>query len=222
MGLEMLLPNVSVSKRIRRVKADLQQLLQSEGIGISLVSDSEKLSRSLMDLSSLDYSSWRYLWLLFCGMGQQLSPNYSSYCNGRIAADLEEWLSSYSQQSNRRRRSLPDKSTTPSDTDLEDVEGDEVEGSGVPHVMLLQAPSGCGKTSSVYNAAEALGLGVIEINASQNRSGPAVKKVNKLTTLFIYSPASVAVLRGCPVSQCEPSHLFHESDPVRRGGRRCL
>lgn len=43
--------------------------------------------------------------------------------------------------------------------------------------MVLQGPSGSGKSAAVHEAARALGFKVIEVNAGQARSGPTVKKL---------------------------------------------
>lgn len=45
------------------------------------------------------------------------------------------------------------------------------------NVMVLQGPSGSGKSAAVHEAARALGFKVIEVNASQARSGATVKKL---------------------------------------------
>ena len=65
----------------------------------------------------------------------------------------------------------------------EDFEGNElnyngVNGSGgISNAALIYGPSGVGKTSAVYCIASSLGFDVIEINASQARSGGAIRQL---------------------------------------------
>ena len=44
------------------------------------------------------------------------------------------------------------------------------------NVMVLEGPSGSGKSAAVHQCARALGYRVIEVNASQTRNGPSIKK----------------------------------------------
>jgi MoxR-like ATPase len=53
---------------------------------------------------------------------------------------------------------------------------EEDEGEALTNVMVLEGPSGSGKSAAVYDCARKLGIRVIEVSASQQRSGSAVKK----------------------------------------------
>jgi hypothetical protein len=98
---------------------------------------------------------------------------------GEWSAEEDDELQDSSDEEcgrDRRRGSRASASVAASADPRSSPGGEEDEGEALTNVMVLEGPSGSGKSAAVYDCARKLGIRVIEVSASQQRSGSAVKK----------------------------------------------
>ena len=118
----------------------------------------------------------------------------SAVCGNRAStAAMRRWLVKWAEDAKKGPAKKPAKKRKKkrkkkgSDSDLDDFMVDDSDDSDVDNlldfvdeadegssVMLLSGPPGVGKTAAVYACAMELGYQVIEVNASQQRSGKAI------------------------------------------------
>jgi hypothetical protein len=90
--------------------------------------------------------------------------------------ELRDSSDDEAQSSRARRSSRASASASACAAPLGAEGGEEDEGETLTNVMVLEGPSGSGKSAAVHDCARKLGIRVIEVSASQQRSGAAVKK----------------------------------------------
>ncbi|XP_047993652.1 ATPase family AAA domain-containing protein 5 [Leguminivora glycinivorella] len=88
--------------------------------------------------------------------------------NFETTKELKKWLESWSSNDDKRKMNGADSDSSDfyhSDTDSRDSV------KPIDNLLILNGPTGCGKTSCVYAVAADLAIKVIEVNASSKRNG---------------------------------------------------
>ncbi|XP_042034946.1 uncharacterized protein LOC121781273 isoform X1 [Salvia splendens] len=90
---------------------------------------------------------------------------------------LSEWLHLWHTRGSLIIRGCTDEvNSTPKDDDFDYQQSDDDGEESLKNVLLVTGPVGCGKSASIYACARDQGFQIIEINASDWRSGALVKQ----------------------------------------------
>lgn len=94
----------------------------------------------------------------------------------------------------------------------------DVEGEGLKNVLLLTGPVGCGKSAALYACAKEQGFDVIEVNASECRSGALVKqKFGEAMESHGLNKWPVEDIEGLQDNKIVHEHLFSQKETRLKG-----
>lgn len=94
----------------------------------------------------------------------------------------------------------------------------DTEAEGLKNVLLLTGPVGCGKSATLYACAKEQGFDVIEVNASECRSGALVKqKFGEAMESHGLNKRSVEDIEGLQDNKIVPENLFSQKETRLKG-----
>lgn len=141
--------------------------------------------------------------------------------NSKSVMFLNDWLRSWHDRvfgsDKENNNTIQDDDWSVFQDDSETLSKD-TEAGGLKNVLLLTGPVGCGKSAALYACAKEQGFDVIEVNASECRSGALVKqKFGEAMESHGLNKRSVEDIEGLQDNKIVPENLFSQKETRLKG-----
>lgn len=141
--------------------------------------------------------------------------------NSKSVMFLNDWLRSWHDRvfgSDKENNSTSEDDDWDVFQDESETVSKDVERDGLKNVLLLTGPVGCGKSAALYACAKEQGFDVIEVNASECRSGALVKqKFGEAMESHGLNKRSIEDIEGLQDSKIVDEHLFSGKEKGMKG-----
>ncbi|KAH9558694.1 hypothetical protein CY35_06G021400 [Sphagnum magellanicum] len=168
-----------------------------------------------------------------CGQNYLWTDRYQpqtskQVCGNRVSVEaLNNWLSSWRERIllgvTTNKENADDDSDSESGWFEDDVDSHDEDDETLPKSLVMTGPVGCGKSAAIYACAKEQGFLVIEVNASECRSGVLIKHKFKEAMeshgLSNWLPSDVAVNVGSPVKAAMVQRAEISKTTGRSGSR---